>query len=109
MTLPKGEAAAWNVQMRGPMDVISEAQDRGIVRTHGTYCHTLAALKTAAAEPWVEVDLARLNPARVAMDADPQTVSSVLREMERKGKGVIINMSSGEVWGRGTTVISLRR
>src|SRR5258706_4454642 len=83
------EAADWNVAMRGPMDVISEAQDRGIVRTHGTSCHTLAALKTAASEPWVEVDLARLNPARVAMDSDPQTVIGVLQQMKRNGNGVI--------------------
>jgi aryl-alcohol dehydrogenase-like predicted oxidoreductase len=89
LLLHKMEAADWNVSMRGPMDVISEAQDRAIVRTHGTSCHTLAALKTAASEPWVEVDLARLNPARVAMDSDPETVISVLREMKRNGKGVV--------------------
>jgi hypothetical protein len=37
----------------------------------------------------VEVDLARINPAKVAMDADPQTVIGVLREMKAAGKGVI--------------------
>jgi predicted aldo/keto reductase-like oxidoreductase len=79
----------WNVKKRGAMDVILEAQEKGIVRTRGVSCHTLGALKTAAAEPWVEVDLARINPAGVAMDADPNTVISVLREMKRAGKGVI--------------------
>jgi 1-deoxyxylulose-5-phosphate synthase len=81
--------ANWNVKMRGCMDVISEAQDRGIVRSHGTSCHTLGALKTAAAEPWVEIDLARINPAQLHMDSDPQTVLSVLRQMKQAGKGVI--------------------
>jgi hypothetical protein len=37
----------------------------------------------------VEVDLARINPAKVAMDADPPTVIAVLREMKAQGKGVI--------------------
>lgn len=81
--------ANWNERKRGAMDAIAEAQEKGIVRTKGTSCHTLEALKTAAREPWVEVDLARINPAKVAMDADPQTVISVLREMKSAGKGVI--------------------
>src|SRR5205085_12145006 len=57
--------------------------------THGTSCHTLDALKVAARTPWVQVDLARINPAGVAMDADPQTVISVLRQMKAAGKGVM--------------------
>ena len=79
----------WNKSMRGPMDVISEAREKGIVRSHGTSCHTLEALRTAAAEPWVEVDLARVNPARLHMDSDPKTVLSVLQQMKSAGKGVI--------------------
>ena len=71
------------------MNVISEAQQKGIVRTHGTSCHTLPALKAAAASPWVQVDLASMNPAQRHMDADPQTVASVLRQMKKSGKGVI--------------------
>jgi hypothetical protein len=59
------------------------------VRTHGVSCHTLGALKAAAAEPWVEVDLARLNPAGMKMDADPATVIGVLKQMKAAGKGVI--------------------
>jgi len=35
------------------------------------------------------VDLARINPAGVAMDADPKTVISVLKQMKASGKGVI--------------------
>lgn len=79
----------WPNRKKGAMNVISEAQEKGIVRTHGTSCHTLEALKTAAASPWVEVDLARINPAQVAMDAAPQTVIGVLRQMKASGKGVI--------------------
>lgn len=79
----------WPVRKKGAMEVISEAQAKGIVRTKGVSCHTLGALKTAAQSPWVEVDLARINPAGVAMDADPATVIPVLRQMKAAGKGVI--------------------
>lgn len=79
----------WPEQKKGAMEVISEAKAKGIVRTHGTSCHTLEALQTAAASPWVEVDLARINPAKIAMDAPVDTVIGVLRQMKAAGKGVI--------------------
>jgi predicted aldo/keto reductase-like oxidoreductase len=79
----------WDQRKKGAMEYIAEAQEKGIVRTHGTSCHTLEALKTAVRNPWVQVDLARINPAGVAMDADPKTVIGVLREMKAAGKGVI--------------------
>jgi 1-deoxyxylulose-5-phosphate synthase len=79
----------WPDKKKGAMNVISEAREKGIIKTHGTSCHTLEALKTAAKTDWVQVDLARINPAQVAMDAAPDVVVGVLREMKAKGKGVI--------------------
>jgi aryl-alcohol dehydrogenase-like predicted oxidoreductase len=79
----------WPERKKGAMAAISEAQEKGIVRTHGTSCHTLGALKAAARNPWVEVDLARINPAQAQMDSDPATVISVLKQMKAAGKGVI--------------------
>lgn len=79
----------WPERKKGAMAVLSEAREKGIIRTHGTSCHTLDALKTAARTPWVQVDLARINPAGVSMDSDPQTVISVLRQMKAAGKGII--------------------
>jgi aryl-alcohol dehydrogenase-like predicted oxidoreductase len=79
----------WPERKKGAIAVISEAQEKGIVRTHGTSCHTLGALKAAARNPWVEVDLARINPAQAQMDSDPATVISVLKQMKAAGKGVI--------------------
>ena len=77
----KREDADGNLKMKGCMDVISEAQDLGIIGSHGVSCHTFPALKTAAAEPWVEIDLPRLKPALVAMDAPPAEVIAVLKQM----------------------------
>jgi predicted aldo/keto reductase-like oxidoreductase len=71
------------------MEVLSEAQESGLIRAHGVSCHTLGALETAAATDWVQVDLARANPAGAIMDSNPAAVLNVLRQMKAKGKGVL--------------------
>ncbi len=82
-------AGDWPERMRPVMDVIAEARERGIVRTHGVSCHSLAALAAAAADPWTQVILARINPAGAAMDGPPESVVPVLRKAKGAGKGVI--------------------
>jgi 1-deoxyxylulose-5-phosphate synthase len=79
----------WPERFKGVMDVFSEAKQKGIIRAHGCSCHSIEALRAAAKSPWVEVDLARINPIGSHMDADPQIVVSVLREMKAAGKAVI--------------------
>ncbi len=79
----------WTEKFRGAMDALSEAKEKGIIRAHGCSCHSIAALRAAAQSPWVEIDLARINPIGAHMDADPDTVISVLREMRAAGKAVI--------------------
>jgi predicted aldo/keto reductase-like oxidoreductase len=79
----------WPEERKGAMEVLSEAREKGIVKTHGCSCHSLEALETAARTPWVRVDLARINPAQMLMDSDPDTVIKVLRRMKAAGKGVI--------------------
>ena len=79
----------WPEQRKGAMEVLAEAGEKKTVRTHGVSCHSLEALKTAARTPWVQVDLARINPVGAMMDSDPDTVIGVLREMKKAGKGVI--------------------
>jgi aryl-alcohol dehydrogenase-like predicted oxidoreductase len=81
--------ADWPERFKGVMDVFSEAKQKGIIRAHGCSCHSIEALRAAAKSPWVEVDLARINPIGSHMDADPQIVVSVLREMKAAGKAVI--------------------
>ena len=81
--------AGWPQRKRGAMEVINEFQQKGVVRTKGVSCHTMAALRAAAASPWVEVDLARFNPAGVQMDASPAEVLPVLKQMKASGKGII--------------------
>jgi 1-deoxyxylulose-5-phosphate synthase len=81
--------ADWTERYRGVMDVFSEAKQKGIIRAHGCSCHSIEALRAAAKSPWVEIDLVRINPIGSHMDADPETVVSVLREMRSAGKGIV--------------------
>ena len=79
----------WTDRYRGVMDVLSEAKRKGIIRAHGCSCHTIGALRAAAKSPWVEIDLMRINPIGAYMDADPDTVIGVAREMRAAGKAVV--------------------
>jgi 1-deoxyxylulose-5-phosphate synthase len=79
----------WTERYKGVMDVLSEAKEKGIIRAHGCSCHSIEALRTAARSSWVEVDLARINPIGAYMDAPPQTVLEVLREMKAAGKAIV--------------------
>lgn len=79
----------WTTRSRPVMDALSEAKEKGILRAHGCSCHSIEALRAAAKSPWVEVDLVRINPIGSHMDADPETVVGVLREMRAAGKGII--------------------
>lgn len=88
----------WTDRYRGVMDVLSEAKQKSIIRAHGCSCHTIEALRAAAKSPWVEIDLARINPIGAYMDADPATVVSVLKEMKAAGKAVV----GMKILGQGT-------
>ncbi len=79
----------WTTRYRPVMDVLEESKHKGIIRAHGCSCHSIEALHAAAKSPWVDVDLVRINPIGSHMDADPETVVSVIREMKAAGKGII--------------------
>ena len=79
----------WTERYKDVMEVLSEAKQKGVIRAHGCSCHSIEALHAAAASPWVEVDLARINPIGSHMDADPATVLSVLKQMKASGKAVV--------------------
>src|SRR5579863_3191576 len=90
--------ADWTDRYKGAMDVLSEAKQKGIIRAHGCSCHSIDALRAAAKSPWVDIDLARINPVGAYMDSDPATVVSVLKEMKSAGKAVV----GMKILGQGT-------
>jgi aryl-alcohol dehydrogenase-like predicted oxidoreductase len=84
------QKAGWPAENRGSMDYLMKAKEEGIIRAHGTSCHGMDPLNTAAKSPFVEVDLARINPEGLIMDdKKPDEVASRLEEMHNAGKGVI--------------------
>jgi aryl-alcohol dehydrogenase-like predicted oxidoreductase len=82
--------AGWPAENRGSMEYLRQAKDEKIIRAHGTSCHGMDPLRTAAKDPFVEIDLARINPEGLIMDdKKPDEVASQLEEMHAAGKGVI--------------------
>jgi aryl-alcohol dehydrogenase-like predicted oxidoreductase len=84
------QKGGWQHDHRGSMEYLTKAKEEKIIRAHGTSCHGMSPLHTSATEPFVEVDLARINPEGLIMDdRKPDEVASVLEEMHNAGKGVI--------------------
>jgi aryl-alcohol dehydrogenase-like predicted oxidoreductase len=79
----------WPQENKGSMEYLMKAKEEGIIRAHGTSCHGMDPLRTAAKNPFVEIDLARINPEGKIMDGAPDAVASELEEMHNAGKGVI--------------------
>jgi 1-deoxyxylulose-5-phosphate synthase len=98
----------WTERFKGVMDVLSEAKQKGIIRAHGCSCHSIEALRAAARSPWVDVDLARVNPIGSHMDASPDEVVAVLHQMKASGKGIIGMKILGQGDLRGRVDDSLR-
>ena len=80
----------WPAENQGSMEYLMQAKEEKLIRAHGTSCHGMDPLRTAAKNPFVEVDLARINPEGLIMDdKKPDEVASRLEEMHNAGKGVI--------------------
>lgn len=79
----------WQEEKKPYIEALSEAKQKGIVKTVGLSCHNFEALKLAAEDPWVDVILARINPEGILMDASPAEVMAVLKKAHDSGKGII--------------------
>ncbi|MCX7030337.1 MAG: aldo/keto reductase [Spirochaetes bacterium] len=81
-------SAGWNRSRRGAMAALDEAKRAGKVRAVGVSVHSLAALRTAVAEAWVDVILVRLNHAGTNMDGPLEKVLPLVRRAHAAGKGI---------------------
>jgi len=81
----------WQPPHQGAMQYLRQAKKEQLIRAHGTSCHGMDPLRTSAKEPFVEIDLARINPEGLKMDNErkPDEVASVLEEMHSAGKGIV--------------------
>lgn len=90
--------ATWDTDLRLMTDAFDEAQSRKLIRLKGVSCHGLPALRTATRTPWVEVQLARVNPQGKHMDGrdggwdehgDVPAAMKEIKAMHARGRGVI--------------------
>ena len=95
----------WPEKLEKMRDALSEAKQKGTIRTYGVSCHSLPALKAAAASDWVEVLLSRINPVGSHMDDKPEVVMPVLKQAHDSGKGVI----GMKIFGEGDLVSEEQR
>jgi predicted aldo/keto reductase-like oxidoreductase len=82
-------SSRWTTEGEGAMEALSRAKASGRIRAHGVSCHSFGALELARDSDWVDVDLARINPFTLHMDAEPRAVIPVLDAMRSSGKGVL--------------------
>ena len=81
------------------MDYLRRAKSEGIIRARGTSCHGMDPLRSSAADPFVEVDLARINPEGLVMDdKKPDEVASRLQEMHNR---YVLGLDSVDSFGIG--------
>lgn len=90
----------WTDPWKRILDGFETAKEKGWIRSKGVSCHSLPALRTATASPWVEVHLVRVNPQGRRIDGEAESVWSddihevgpverQLQEMRAKGRGII--------------------
>lgn len=89
----------WTDEWKRIMDAFDEAKERKWIRAKGVSCHSLPALRTAAASDWHEVHLVRVNPQGRHIDGPDEAVNKpgndvtpVLQELGKiraKKRGVI--------------------
>jgi aryl-alcohol dehydrogenase-like predicted oxidoreductase len=79
----------WNEEDKGSMDVMAEAKQKKIIRSVGISCHSVEAMQVASNNPWLDVCMVRLNPAGERMDAEPETILPIVKQMKANGKGAI--------------------
>ena len=89
----------WTDEWRRIMDAFDTAKEKKWIRSKGVSCHSLPALRAAAASPWTELHLVRVNPQAKYIDGMQETwdksgsdlspVMTELKTMRAKGRGVI--------------------
>ncbi len=82
-------SAKWPTEMRPVMDVLEDAKKQGWIRAYGISNHGWAPLAASAETDWPDLQLVRINPFNVAMDAEPEKVAGLLKKVHEKGRGVI--------------------
>lgn len=82
----------WPQEYEGLRDGLSKLKDEGAVGAVGVSCHDHAALKVAAAHPWVDVIFARINHKggrEYSCDDTVEAITQTLKMARANGKFVV--------------------
>ena len=98
MLLHWQHTAQWPQQTTRWQDGLSQAKQRGVVRSHGASVHGLPALRQVPGNTWLDLAMIRVNHKGTRMDAEnyatdgPGSVSEVVshvRQVKAEGMGVL--------------------
>ena len=79
----------WNTELSDYMSALSKLKQRGVIRSHGISCHSLAAVKTAVSESWIDTVHVRINAYGARMDDKLEVVEPLVKQLHKDGKSVI--------------------
>jgi aryl-alcohol dehydrogenase-like predicted oxidoreductase len=81
----------WTTELAPMMEQLEACKQQGLVRSHGTSCHSFSALQASAASPWVDIQFARVNHKgrEALMDGTADDIAAHLKSMRDAGKGVV--------------------
>lgn len=82
-------AGAWSTDLKKQMEIMDKMKQKGMIRAHGVSCHSMEALETAAAEPWVDSVNLRINPYGMSMDGPVAKVVPIIKKIHDGKKGVV--------------------
>jgi len=89
-------SGTWNTEQSDYMTSLNKLKQKGVIRSHGLTCHSLAAVETAVNESWVDTIHVRFNPYGAKMDDTLEKVEPVVKQLHHNGKGVIAMKVLGE-------------
>ncbi|MCF0234569.1 MAG: aldo/keto reductase [Thermoguttaceae bacterium] len=82
-------APNWEEQFGKYFDEMEALKKEGLIRGHGVSCHSLGAVQTAAANPWVDAIHMRMNTAETYMDGSLKDNVAAAQKAQDAGKGII--------------------
>lgn len=82
-------AVSWDTDLKKQMDILDKLKQKGVIRAHGVSCHSMEALETAAADPWVDSVHLRINPYGMSMDGPVDKVVPIIKKIHGANKGVV--------------------
>jgi predicted aldo/keto reductase-like oxidoreductase len=97
--------ASWKEDLKRQMDLLQEAKQKQLIRSHGASCHGLPPLEVMPATDWLDVAFVRVNHNGAHMDnlrsqdqvpGDRDRAVASIRKIHESGTGVVGMKIMGE-------------